>query len=88
LNGPLFNKRINVARSVPNDAFKKCWEIRRLNEVRASDLKGKMLQKGDDGTKRPPNLQKIKRKKALPSGNTHYGKYTLSFSLVPGFQRR
>jgi len=44
-----------------------------------------MLQKGNDESKKHPSLQKIKGKKVLPSGNTHYGKYTLSFSLVPGF---
>ena len=35
-----------------------------------SKLKGKMLQKGNDGSKRYPSLQKIKGKRALPSGNT------------------
>ena len=38
-----------------------------------------MLQKGDDESKKHAILQKIKGKKTLPSGNTHYGKYTLSF---------
>jgi hypothetical protein len=70
-------KGINIARSVPNDTFKNCWEIRRLKEVRASDLKGKMLQKGDDESKRYPSLQKIRGKKRYHpvtpiTENTHF----------------
>jgi hypothetical protein len=41
-----------------------------------------MLQKGNDESKRHPSLQKIRGKKALPSGNIHYGKYTLSLSFL------
>jgi len=73
-----FTKGCNIARSVPKDAFKNCWGIQRLNEVLVSDLKGEMLQEGDNESKRYPSLQKIKGKKALPSGNTHYEKNTLS----------
>jgi hypothetical protein len=51
-------------------------KVKSLKGIRVSDLRGKMLQKGNDESKRHPSLQIIKGKKALPSGNTHYGKYT------------
>ena len=58
----------------------------------AGVLKGKMLQKSDEESDRHPNLQKEKKKRVLPYGNTRYGKYTLSLqfrfstaSILAGF---
>jgi hypothetical protein len=45
--------------------------IQRFNEVRAGDLKSKMLREGNDQSKRYLSLRKIRGKKVLPSGNTH-----------------
>jgi hypothetical protein len=73
--------RINNAKSVPKDVFTICQGIRKLKELQASKLKGKMLHKGNDESKRHPSLQKIKRKRALPFGNINYGKHTLSFGF-------